>query len=267
MSVELHPLNRDFQWRMPAPPYRFVTAEQAAQYDRDGFFALHGVFSVEEIAAVRSAIDPLEAQADAYLRTREHGTLGIARADDIVFNPHLVNRCELLRDFSCHPVFAGVAADLIGGRVRLYWDQLVYKKPDTADEFPWHQDNGYTFIDPQQYLTCWVALTDATVKNGCPWVVPGLHQRGTLLHRWTRLGFECLSIDDAASAVPIELDAGSVAVFSSLTPHRTGPNLTDGVRKAYILQYAPDGARVFRADGESELCAAPDRQYLIEGDA
>lgn len=34
-----------------------------------GFFALHGVFSAEEIAAVRSAIDPLEAQADAYLRT------------------------------------------------------------------------------------------------------------------------------------------------------------------------------------------------------
>ncbi len=31
-------------------------------------------------------------------------------------------------------------------------------------------------------------------------------------------------------------------VFSSLTPHLTGPNTTDDVRKAYIVQYAPDGA-------------------------
>ena len=41
--------------------------------------------------------------------------------------------------------------------------------------FPWHQDNGYAFLEPQQYLTCWIALTDATRENGCPWVVPGLH--------------------------------------------------------------------------------------------
>ena len=57
--------------------------------------------------------------------------------------------------------------------MRLYWDQAVYKKPDTAAPFPWHQDNGYAYVEPQQYLTCWIALTDATEDNGCPWVVPG----------------------------------------------------------------------------------------------
>ena len=40
----------------------------------------------------------------------------------------------------------------------------------------------------------------------------------------------------------MELTAGSIAVFSSLSPHRTGPNLTQKTRKAYILQYADDGA-------------------------
>ena len=43
-----------------------------------------------------------------------------------------------------------------------------------------------------------------------------------------------------------EVGAGGVVVFSSLTPHLTGPNLTDGVRKAYILQYAPAGAEVLQ---------------------
>jgi phytanoyl-CoA hydroxylase len=45
-----------------------------------------------------------------------------------------------------------------------------------------------------------------------------------------------------------------------LTPHRTGPNLTSGVRKAYILQYAPDGARVVETGA---MCDAPDRQFPI----
>jgi hypothetical protein len=39
--------------------------------------------------------------------------------------------------------------------------------------------------------------------------------------------------------VPVK--AGSVAIFWSLTPHMTGANNTDRVRKSYICQYAPDG--------------------------
>ena len=52
-------------------------------------------------------------------------------------------------------------------------------------------------------------------------------------------------------------------MFSSLAPHRTGPNLTDGTRKAYILQYAGDGA-VMRLPGQAPQAANnPDWQYLI----
>ena len=61
----------------------------------------------------------------------------------------------------------------------------------------------------------------------------------------------------------------ALLVFSSLTPHMTGPNLSDTVRKAYILQYAPVGAQVLRGDPragaptERALCEAPDRQFPI----
>jgi len=34
-------------------------------------------------------------------------------------------------------------------------DQAVYKKP-AIPRIPVHQDNGYTYIEPQQYLTCWL---------------------------------------------------------------------------------------------------------------
>ena len=48
-----------------------------------------------------------------------------------------------------------------------------------------------------------------------------------------------------------EVRAGSVVVFSSLTPHATKLNTTDAVRKAYIMQYIPDGAVVLRGNGAS----------------
>ena len=52
--------------------------------------------------------------------------------------------------------------------------------------------------------------------------------------------------------------------LSSLTPHGTGPNLTAGVRKAYILQYAPNGAHAYRDPaGAGELQNDPHRQFLI----
>ena len=163
-----------------------------------------------------------------------------------------------------HEVLAGVCQDLIGDNVRLYWDQAVYKKPGTKDEFPWHQDNGYTFVEPQAYLTFWIPLTDATEDNGCPWVVPKLHRRGTLEHLTTDLGFE-IPLDDKDS-ISLPVKAGSVAIFSSLTPHRTGPNLTDGIRKTYILQYAPDGAVRRVSDQITESVSDQDRQFLVVKD-
>ena len=60
--------------------------------------------------------------------------------------------------------------------------------------------------------------------------------------------------------------AGSIVVFSSLTPHCTGPNTPDDVRKAYIVQYAPDGAEVLRPRGDDVdriPADEPSRQFPV----
>ena len=259
--MEPHPESREFAWRPPDGPFQFLSPEQARAYSEMGGFVLEDAFSADEVARVLEAIDPLEAEAEAALAATSERSFRIARAGEIVFSPHLVARSKALQAFSRHPVFLQLARELIGPDVRLYWDQLVYKKPDTAAEFPWHQDNGYTFVKPQQYLTCWVALTDATEANGCPWIVPGAHKQGTLVHKWTNLGFECLQQPD--DPVALEVRAGSVAVFSSLTPHRTGPNLTAQTRKAYILQYAPDGAVMYPRGDAPRAADDPNWQYAI----
>ncbi len=258
-------LNRSFEWHDHRGPFRVVTDAQARSYDERGFFVLADAFSPAEVDALAAAIDPFEQRAEEALRGMEGGRFFIARADEITFTTHLVLHSELLRRFTVGSLFADLCADLIGRDVRLYWDQAVYKKPGTESPFPWHQDNGYAFVEPQQYLTCWVALTDATEDNGCPWVVPGLHRRGTLAHEYSDIGFVCLR--DPVGAVPAPASRGSIVVFSSLTPHSTGPNRTEDVRKAYIVQFAPTGAEVVRRgpDGPLQRVPADDpaRQFEI----
>ncbi len=260
-----HELNTSFTWHDHTGPFRAITRAQARLYDENGYFVLEGALAAAEVETLIDAIDPFEKRQEDALRGMEGGRFFIARADEITFTTHLVLRSGLLRRFTSSSLFADICADLVGPDARLYWDQAVYKKPGTESPFPWHQDNGYAFVEPQQYLTCWIALTDATEENGCPWVVPGLHRRGTLAHDYSDTGFVCLH--EPADAVAVPAPAGSIVVFSSLTPHSTGPNHTDEVRKAYIVQFAPSGAEVVRPEpGGATLRVPADdegRQYEV----
>jgi ectoine hydroxylase-related dioxygenase (phytanoyl-CoA dioxygenase family) len=261
-APKAHPLNGDFVWREPdvAAPRR-LTAAQRAEFNSRGFFKVEQAFAPGEIAAVTAAIDPLEVRAEATLR-EAGGTISISSADVITFTTHIAQRSPVLKRFAAHPFIKDVCHDLMGDDVRLYWDQSVYKKTGEAREFPWHQDNGYTFIEPQQYLTFWIPLVDVDADNGCPWIAPGVHRRGTLDHWITPIGLKCLDEVDDAVCVPAR--AGDAIVFSSLAPHRTGPNLKAGtVRKAYILQYCLDGSVATLRDGTRVEQDDPDRQFKV----
>jgi ectoine hydroxylase-related dioxygenase (phytanoyl-CoA dioxygenase family) len=265
MTTAMQQLTPEFEWQPTNHPPRRLAAAELEQFDRDGYVVLRQVIEPEVVASLTAALDVLEARTESFLRTQPNGELLIAKADVITFTVHAVTQSFEARMFSTHPVLLDLAHDLIGTEVRLYWDQAVYKKPEPDREFPWHQDNGYAFVEPQQYLTCWVPLTPATRQNGCPWIVPGVHRLGTLRHHVAPGGLQCL--DQPTGAIAVELEAGDVVAFSSLAPHRTGPNTTAEVRKAYIVQYAPDGAAVVQPDGSRVLADDPARQYsvLVDG--
>jgi ectoine hydroxylase-related dioxygenase (phytanoyl-CoA dioxygenase family) len=267
-SVRLHPWNTGFTWIDRTGPFRALSAGQVAQFDREGYVVVSDLLDAATVEAVRAEVDRYERRTAEHLASLEGGRIAIAEDGAITFTTHLVARSDLLRGLSRHPRVVGICADLIGPDVNLYWDQAVYKKPEKPRRFPWHQDNGYAFVEPQQYLTVWVALSDATRDNGCPVVAPGFHRLGTLSHTYVDpLGWECLH--DPEGAVVAEVPAGGAVVFSSLTPHLTGPNTTGALRKAYILQYAPAGAEVLRGDPRAgaatarEPCTAPGRQYPV----
>jgi phytanoyl-CoA hydroxylase len=246
MERVTHPWNVDFAWRNHAGSYTTITAEQAARFDELGYFVVEDVFDAPTLAALDAELERGDRHAQRFLADVPEGRFGVAGLDTQVIAPHAVTRSRVARDLAAHETIAGIARDLVGPDVRMYWDQSVYKQPNSAEPVLWHQDNGYTYVEPQAYLTCWIAITDATPVNGCVAVMPGVHRDGTLAHRSTAIGEECWGDWQAAVEVPVR--AGSVVVFSSLTPHATKRNTTDEVRKAYILQYIPDGAVIRRGN-------------------
>lgn len=266
--MRLHDFNTGFTWQMPQGPYRRISDAQARAFDRDGFFVLENGIDRETLDRVLAAIDPIEAAEEQYLREKLGGKRLIARADEITFTTQLALRVPVVRDFVTSEVFQDLCHDLIGPDARLYWDMAVYKKPGTVEQFPWHQDNGYTYVDPQQYLTCWVALSDATLENGCCWVLPGAHKQGTLAHRATRVGLACIDEDQPEGCYPVPVKAGDIVVMSSLAPHKTGSNLSTGVRKAMVCEYIPDGAASLRRTETGEvvrtLCASKQNMWVLQ---
>lgn len=216
-----------------------VSQAQKRQFAEEGFFVLENCFPEAEIDNLILEVEPYVDEANQKLKAA--GGKGISRPDEIVFTAFIAEKNEKIQSFVKQHKFIQLTTNLIGPDVRLYWNQAVFKYPETPQEFPWHQDNGYTPLDPEQYYTCWLALSDATLENGCIWVLPQSHKRSTQPHKRTAVGQVGYFGDDPGVAVPLK--RGSMAVFSSLLFHRSGSNLTDDVRKAYIIQYIPAHAR------------------------
>ena len=216
-----------------------VNDAQRQQFREQGFFLLPNLFSAADIDALRGRIDRFAEAHEAQLK--EAGQQGISRPKEISFTVHLADQDPEIMAFVRRPELVGLATSLIAPDISLYWDQSVYKRPEAKRDFPWHQDNGYTPIEPQEYLTCWLALDDATQENGCIWVLPGSHHGGTVEHKDSPIGKQCYFGDDPGTPVP--LAKGSMVAFSSLLFHRSGPNTSAGTRKAYIMQYSSADAR------------------------
>ncbi len=261
MDRSLHPWNHAFEWVDHRGPFTTITAAQAHDYDHLGFFVFEQAFDAETLTKLDAELQSGDEQARKFLSKVPNGRFSVTGLDTQLVAPHAVLRSPWVRDFCQGPTLAGIARDICGLSARLYWEQSVYKQPHSVEPVLWHQDNGYAFVEPQSYLTCWIAVTDATPENGCIAVMPGVHRAGTLAHATTDIGQECWGDWDAATIVPAA--AGDIVVFSSLTPHATFVNGTDGVRKAFIVQYAPVGAEVC----EGDPAVGSPRRRVLQNDA
>jgi phytanoyl-CoA hydroxylase len=109
----------------------------------------------------------------------------------------------------------------------------------------WHQDEIYIPTRDRSLTGAWIAMDDATVENGCLWVIPGSHRRGILweLHLHDDRRFDCSAESRGYpwtndDAVPVEVKAGSIVVFNGYTLHRSLPNTAKtGFRRSLVNHY------------------------------
>jgi ectoine hydroxylase-related dioxygenase (phytanoyl-CoA dioxygenase family) len=217
-----------------------LTETQRQTLERDGFLVLERVFPPGVLARVTARIERYQQRHEAAIAA-SGGTQGISRASEITFTSHLAENDPEILEFCRCPELAELGVALLGPAVDLYWNQAVFKMPEGAQQFPWHQDDGYTPVTPSPYLTLWIALNDATVENGCVWVLPGSHKQGLVEHEQTPIGLACYSLDEPNQGIPVPVPAGSIVAFWSLTMHKSGVNVSQGCRKAYIVQLARAG--------------------------
>jgi ectoine hydroxylase-related dioxygenase (phytanoyl-CoA dioxygenase family) len=160
------------------------------------------------------------------------------------------------------PAFLMAASQLLAGPVRFWHDQLFCKPAHHGGVVAWHQDYSYwTRTQPMQHLTCWMALDDSTVDNGCLYYVPGSH-------KWQLLPITGLAGDmneimtvldeeqkQAFKPVPIELKRGQCSFHHPLTVHGSYENRSSRPRRATLVNAFRDGVR--SASDEPLLSGVP----------
>ncbi|HSG72641.1 MAG TPA: phytanoyl-CoA dioxygenase family protein [Planctomycetaceae bacterium] len=229
-----------------------VVDSQIAHYERNGFLIRENLLTVSELESIRQR-----------MREIADGLVPSFPADQIEYEPSAertpnrlavrkINQCAerdaVFMAHAKHPRILDVVESLIGPDIKLFGSQC-FMKPPGGIEKPYHQDSAYFPIEPRALVTCWTALDDATLDNGCLWVIPGSH-RGELLDHdqpWKvgeRVDMQIRDeqIDDARE-ISIELRAGSCSFHHSMLLHRSGPNRTETPRRGLAVHYMSSRSR------------------------
>ena len=156
-------------------------------------------------------------------------------------------------DLLTHPKVLDLAEALIGPEitsnpiqhVRIKPPQRAVSKSEQRAHViatDWHQDKGVTLeeADDTEFVTVWLAITDATLENGCLQVASGSYDE--LLPHCTKTQ---VGIADAfvptENATPTPVKAGGAVLFHPLTPHASLANKSDGYRWSFDLRYSVTG--------------------------
>jgi phytanoyl-CoA hydroxylase len=122
----------------------------------------------------------------------------------------------------------------------LLQSMYIFKQPNIGGEVTCHQDSTFLYTEPIDIAGLWFALEDATIENGCLWVIPGGHRRGLKSH-WrrsqTKMEFEVFDNEPwpEEELIPLEVSKGTLILLHGLLPHRSFENRSARSRHAYTL--------------------------------
>jgi hypothetical protein len=253
LSLEHQPVSRLFGWPRTRDEWDALrlSEEQLQQFREDGFLSNVPMLDAPQLDVLRNEVRELSESGHAGQEYwYEYHSNESTDPDTVLF--HALGAWRLrpgLHDILWNPRFVMAAAQLLGGPVRFWHDQLFCKPAGHGGVVAWHQDYSYwTRTKPIQHLTCWIGLDDSTRENGCVLYVPGSH-------RWDLLPITGLAGDMAAirnvlseaqwqvlqQPVAAEMPAGHAVFHHSLSVHGSEANRSPRPRRAVVLNVFRDG--------------------------
>ena len=157
----------------------------------------------------------------------------------------LGNQCEFyskLNEYAKGELVKNIVKKLLGKKVYLFNEQIVSKEPNTNSKFSWHQDSGYIGFEHKPYISIWLSLIDTDKNNGALSLIPTNLKKvkKPKNHIWQNSSKDLGITVNEKKTVLCEVASGSLIIFSSLTPHSSGPNYSNKARKAYLSQYSSE---------------------------
>ena len=204
-----------------------LTADEIKQYDKDGYIAPINVLTKEEAIQARKEIELIEKEMPDEIDNsgRYNVHLISPKLDKIVHNSNILDSVE----------------SIIGKNILVCSTTLFIKNAYQKGFVSYHQDAKYIGLEPHNWVTAWIAITDSNEINGCMRMWPGSHKHlkehnqkfneGNLLTRGQTI--ENVPEDQIKL---IELKAGQMSLHHPRIVHGSGVNKSDDRRIGFVIQ-------------------------------
>lgn len=190
-----------------------------------------------------------------------------------IHQPHYVS--PVMERYVRHPKICGILSQIVGAHLP-WWDgsvkcmqSMLFVKPPGFQGQAWHQDEIYIPTRDRSLCGAWIAMDDATVENGCLWVLPGSHRTGFLYPQRKHenpdefdFAPESYGFDESAE-VPVEVKTGALVYFNGYLLHRSHKNRGSVFRRVLVNHYCNAWSLLPWQVREGESVASADRRCVV----
>ena len=190
-----------------------------------------------------------------------------------IHQPHYIS--PVIERYVRHAKISGVLSQIVGAHLR-QWDgsvkamqSMLFVKPPGFQGQAWHQDEIYIPTRDRTLCGAWIAIDDATIDNGCLWVIGGSHRSGYLFpqrphNQPDEFDFADQSYGfDESDQTPVEVRAGTVVFFNGYLLHRSRRNQSSVYRRVLVNHYMNAWSLLPWQIGEGEHAANADFRCVL----
>ena len=205
-----------------------LNAKQLKDYKNHGFVAPVDVLSLEEATKIKEEIEYIEKKWPDEL-------VGLGRNNVHYISPVFDQVCHNFK-------ILDAVESIIGKDILVGGTTLFIKDPDSKGFVSWHQDAKYIGFEPYNWVTAWLAITDANENNGCMRMWSGSHKEKIKEHKDTFDENNLLTRGQTVQNIPLEnitpniLKAGQLSLHHPMIVHGSGPNKSNTRRIGFVIQ-------------------------------